>query len=149
MTGRQAILEKFQARLAQISQANGFATDGGQTLFLGETPELGEGDPDSAIAIVVGDDTTPFVGEHVQIKLAVLIQAIVKVDVSEPWVLVEQLLGDIKRAIETADRTLDGLLKRQRIERGPTRTIERPIGSAIAGVSVTYTVPYAEQWGNP
>src|SRR5574341_1196761 len=124
---RQQILEAFLTLVQVIRTANGFATDAGLTVFLGETPTLGPDDPDTAIAIVVGEEAPTYQGENVFIALPVGIQALAKPDLDQPWLAAEAVLGDIKKAVELADRTLGGLVRRH-IQRDVTRTMERRTG---------------------
>ena len=65
-----------------------------------------------------------------------------------PWILIEAMLGDVKRAMELSDRTLGGLVQRQ-IERGATRILPRESGARTVGVMVPYVVPFTERWGAP
>lgn len=147
-TRRRSILEAVKTRLEAIRQDDGYATDAGETVFLGEAPALGPDDPDVAIVILVGEDEPHFQGEHVLLRLPLEIQAVAKADLDEPWLAVEDVLGDIKMAVETTDRTLGGLVKRQ-IERGATVTLEREPGSTYVGATLTYYAPYTERWGHP
>lgn len=117
-------------------------------MFLGETAVLGEDDPEEAIAIVVRDDATPFQGENVTVVLVLECQAIAKANVNQPWLAVERVLVDLKRAIELEDRTLGRLLP-NRLERGPSRTLPREPGSETVGASVAYVARYLERWGEP
>jgi len=147
-TRRRLILEAVRTRLKAITIADGFMTDAGAMVFLNEAPALGPDDPDVAIAILVGEDIQTWQGEHVMLQLPIQIQAIAKADVDAPWLAVEDVLGDIKKAIELEDRTLGGLVKRQ-IERRHTVTLEREPGSTYVGVGITYMAPYTERWGHP
>lgn len=148
MSQRRDILEAVLARLGTILTSNGFATDAGGTLFLGAVPELGPDDPSVAVAIIVGDDAVTFQGENMFIALPLHIAAVAKADLDEPWIAVEDVLSDIKKAIELTDRTLGGLVQRQLL-RGTTRTVPRDPGSLTVGVAVEYRAPYREAWGNP
>lgn len=147
MTTRQAILEELRLRVRTIAIANGFTTDAGGKVFLGEAPQLGEDDPDQAIALVVEDDDVKDSG-FLYVTLPVAVQALAKADLNEPWLAIEAILGDVKRAIELADRTLGGLLKHDLV-RGPTRTLSREPGSTTVGVAITYRCQYLEGWGTP
>ncbi len=146
-TVRQAILAAFLAAVREITIAHGFATDAGDKVFLGETAQLGEDDPDQAIALVVDDDEARSPG-YVFVTLPIVVQALAKADLDEPWLAVEALLGDLKRAIEQTDRTLGGLLKSE-LQRGSTRTLPREPGSTTVGASITYHCEYVEVWGQP
>jgi hypothetical protein len=148
MSRRLSILTAIVARLEQIQIANEFETDAGLRVFLGEAPALGPDDPDQAIAVLVGDDVPTYQGEHVLVALPIQIAAVAKADLDAPWVIVEQLISDIKKAIELEDRTLGGRVKRQ-IKRGSTRTLPRESGSTKVGVTVEYSAPYTELWGAP
>lgn len=145
---RQAILEALRDRLEAITTANGFRTNAGQTVCLGETPALGPDDATVAIAIVVGDDEPRFQGEHVFVSLPIGVQALAQADLDDPYLAIEAVLGDIKEAVELEDRTLGGLVPRS-IDRGSTRTLEREPGSTTVGVELEYSAPYTEVWGAP
>lgn len=147
-TTRELILSAFLVRVGEIRTANGFNTEVGWKVFLGETPVLGPDDPEAALAIVVREDVVPFQGENVLVHLALEFQAIAKADINHAWLMVERVLADIKRAVELPDRTLGKLVPR-RIERGSSRTLPREPGSTVVGAGVTYTAPYVEAWGNP
>ena len=148
MSRRSDILTGFQTRLEAILIAGGFVTDAGENVHLGEAPSLGPDDPDIAVVIIVNEDSVTYQGEQVMVNLPLTLQAIAKADLEEPYLAAEQVLGDIKKAVELADRTLGGLVKRQ-IQRGPTRTLPREPGSTTVGVGITYIVPYTELWGTP
>jgi hypothetical protein len=147
-TRRLAILVALMERVAEITTANGFASDAGHTVLLGEKVEFGESDPEQAVAVVVLSDIPQHVGENVSMVMPVEFQAIAKADIDQPWIAAEQLLGDIKKAVELPDRTLGGLTPRF-IKRGSTRVLPREPGATTVGVGVTYLVPYEEAFGKP
>lgn len=144
---RQQILEAVKARLEAIRVADDFNTDAGDEVQLGEVLDLGPDDPDAAACVVPLDDTTTTQGHKHQVRLPIELQAVVKVDLEEPWVLAEAMLADIKKAFELEDKTLGGLTTE--ITRGATRGLAREPGMTTAGVGVTYTVLYQETWGAP
>lgn len=151
-TYRESVVAEFVTRLQAITIANGFSADLGDSLYVGEVPDLGPDDPAAAVALTIGTDQILGVGEHVRIVLPLQISAVVR---GEPnasvWMKVERILGDIKRAIEVETdptRRLGGLL-RERIERGNTQTLQREGGSTSSGAEIVYFVPMAEQWGHP
>ena len=165
MSKRQQILTEVLTRLAEIATANGFATDAGQLLFVNESPDLGPGDPDAAIAVLVREDVITHQMAKFQIQLPIDLCAIVKVPVAEdgaaatetdpgrphPWAVTEAAIADIKRAMEieeTPPRSLGGLAA-PRFERGTTRPVPRDEGSTSVGAMIRYTVPYLEGWGQP
>jgi hypothetical protein len=147
-SNRRQILEAVRERLQAILRSGGYHTDAGALVFLGEAPNLGPDDPAQAIAILVDDDRVIGVKTQVQIELPVSIAALVRADLDTPWLMVEDVLADIKRAIEVPDRQLGlGRIVTSRIERGTTRTLERQDGTNVVGATVTYTIPYVEVWG--
>lgn len=148
MSNRQELLEAFKTRVSAIAKADGFQTDAGLTVFLGDLPTLGPDDPPEAIAIMVGDDEPRYQGAQILIRLPVLLVALVKAELDEPWAAVEAILADLKTAVELPDRTLGGTVKRQ-IERGVTRTLPREMGSTTIGAAITYWCPYVEVYGAP
>lgn len=148
MSTRQAILQVFLDRVGAIQKANGYATDAGLKIFFGSAAELGDDDPDSAIAILVQDDQTSggALGEDEQTFLPVDLAALAKASGDLAWVEIELVIGDIKRAIETADRSFNGLLART-LFRGRTKVLKRAPGSTTIGAAITYTANYLDQWG--
>lgn len=147
-TRRQVILAALRIRLQAIHVADGYQTDAGDAVVIGEAPQLGPDDSDVAIALMVQDDDIQYQGENVNALLPIEIQAVAKVDLERPWWTAEMVLGDIKRAIEVDDRTLAGVVPR-RIQRGRTRIKDREAGSSTVGIGVTYIAPYLEAWGRP
>lgn len=153
---RRRILEAIKARLEAIVEGDRndrgavFETNLGQAVYLEETPALGPDDANAAIAIVVDEDELLFGNENTLMRLPLQIQALAYAELESPWVVVEMVIADIKRAIELNDRSLDGLAaKNKGIERGETRGLERQDGSLVVGAYVRYWVPYLEGWGTP
>jgi hypothetical protein len=145
---RQLILEAIKTRLEAIEMGDDFLTDAGAAVFLGFEPPFGPDDPDVAIAITVGVDSRQSGQANVQGRLPIQIAAIAKADLTEPWVAVESVLADIKRAVELEDRTLGGLVN-HRLERGDTETLARDAGATTVGCVITYLADYVEGWGTP
>jgi hypothetical protein len=151
---RRLILEAFRDRVSQITIAGGFLTDAGKVVFLGEDPTLGPDDPEEAIALVVEEDEpdiqTPFGpgdGASVQVNLTIGVQALAKADLDAPLIAIENVIADIKKAVELDDRTLGGLIGG--IARRLTRPLDREDGSTVVGASVDYEIVYSEDWGDP
>lgn len=146
---RQQILEAIVTRLAEITAASGdYFTDAGATLFTGEAPALGEGDPPHALAVILGEDTPRIAGPGFLIDGTVDIHAVANPTLDDPWTVIEQLLADVKRAMELPDRRLGGLLAGD-FTRGPARPLTREDRSLTAGVSLTYQLQWKEGWGLP
>lgn|SRR6185295_4965782 len=145
---RQAIVSFALERLGGIQVADGYATDAGSLVFAGAVPVLGPDDPAVALAVVLGTDETAWQGEHVELRLPIRISALAKGVSVDAWLAVEAVVGDIKRALETADRTWGKLVMWQ-ILRGSTETFPQEPGSGQVGATVTYTAHYKERWGHP
>jgi hypothetical protein len=70
----------------------------------------------------------------------------------EPWLLVEDVLADLQRAMELPDiedRTFARLLRSPGMEIGSARTFDRDEASEIVGVSQTYGFPLVRGFGVP
>ena len=147
ITRRSLILSELGTRAAAILVANGYDTDAGLRVFLGVAPELGDADPDYAIAIVPGDEI-PTEDGRISNTFPVAVQAIGKAAAADAWIALELLLGDLKKAIELPDRTLGSVCKGV-IKRGPTRTLERAPGATTIGLEIFYSCPYVDEWGDP
>ena len=150
MSVRSDALTELRTRLATILESGGFNSDAGAVIFIGETPVAGPGDPDASLAIVVGEDSPGFQGEHVVVDLPVDVQVIVKAstDTWGSWLTVEDIIADVKTAIEI-DHDLDGTLIRRGLERGSVTPHDRDSGSEFVGASVRYILKMAETWGAP
>ena len=152
---RRQILEALRARVVLIRKPNGFITNAGNLVLLGEQPALSPNDQDTAIAFIVdqqefSDDV--FQGdegpaEDMASPLQVRIVAIVKADLANPLLAMEDVIHDIKKAVELPDRTLGGLVAG--MLRGTTTAQDREEGSEIVGASQAYIFLYTEVWGNP
>lgn len=143
---RQQILAALLTLAGTVTVENGYATDAGLRVFLGDEVMLGDDDPPSAIAIVVQDSVPSQPTGYIDEPLDVEVQALVKADLEQPYIAAEVLLADIKQAFETADRTLGGLLKGE-MTLGPTRVVPRQPGALTVGVGVTYRTRFLRQWG--
>jgi len=147
-TRRERILEAFVERCRAIETKDGFATDAGWNVSLGAITVLGPDDPDVQIAVAPDDDVVKKEGPGLGIQLPVDIWAVAKANLENPHLAIEAVLGDIKKAVELADRTLGGLVPQQ-IERGTTHVMPREPGSVIVGAAITYLVFYKEAFGDP
>jgi hypothetical protein len=147
-TRRQALGLAILERISAVRTADGFETDLGALVFWGEAVVLGDGDPEIAAAVIFGSDIVSYQGENVLTTLPIEIQVVAKANLDKPWLTIEAALGDVKRAMETADRTLGGLIPRQ-IRRGMTRTLPREPGSEMIGLGLTYLAELLEAWGRP
>ena len=107
-TRRQDIIDEVISRVSAITKTNGFSTNAGRNVYVGEIVKLGENEPDSAIAIVIGNETTVSQRVKVIYDLDIEIQALVKAQLDQPWTLAEVMIGDIKKAVELEDRRLGG-----------------------------------------
>jgi len=173
---RQLALADLKTRLGFITKANGFSSDAGNTIFLGEIKKLGPSDGDSALAIFVGSSEPPDSGRFttgglVRSKVPIHIHAIAKVPRdSSPLEVFEGLLADIKQAVEVEgndplhpegaawkDRYLGVIEGTTPSPATLSRGLERDSetvhfeegGSVITGVTVTYLMFLEEKWGQP
>lgn len=145
---RQAAISELKTRLARISVANGFQTDAGLALFVGERPALGPADPEASLVVLIQEDEPGYQGENVVSTVPVDVQVIVKADITDPWETVEAAVADIKTAVET-DHDLGGTTVQRGLTRGVTRPLERDPGSEYTGVAVGYRLMLGERWGAP
>lgn len=147
---RLQFLRAVKALLSTIRTNADFNTDAGANVFMGETVKLGPSDPTSCLSISVLDDDPQ--NQHVNVAsvMAIEVQAHVKADLNEPILIVEQVIADIKVALEQEDRSLGGIVQKgSGLQRGGTRIIERPEGSEFMGAGIVYRGLLVEKWGNP
>jgi hypothetical protein len=116
------------------------------TLFFGETPLLGEGDADEAIAVIVRRRRAGISRRrHPRHVLPIDVQAIA----GRPRAAVaDRGSGHRRRQARDgdADRGLDGKLIAQ-LTRGRTRALPRDPESTVIGAAVEYRGIYLESWG--
>jgi hypothetical protein len=151
LTTRRQILEALKDRVEGITRGGGYTTNAGHLVTLNEVYNLGanDSDPDVAVAMLVDpDEVKGWQGEYVRLRLPVRFIATARATLVEPWLAAEDVLGDLKEAIEATDRTLAGLV-RQELQRGSTATMQKEPGSTFVGVILTYYADYVERWGNP
>lgn len=150
---REQIIAWVVDALEGISTDNNFRTDAGASLYVGVTPDLSaeseSGDPEAAIALVIGDDDPRQQGGKLQISLPFKVCCLARANSTvDAWQAVEALLADVKEAIEVDDRTLGGLITHG-LTRGSTRTADREPGSKAVGAEIEYMAVYPEAWGEP
>jgi hypothetical protein len=160
---RQAALADLKARLAWITLANGYSTDAGNAIYYGVRLALQDGDPDAFLAVLVADAETEQLGPRLRQRLPIEIHCYAKVtSIDDPMEDVEELIADIKRAVEierdgaNVDRFLgtavDGVpygTLPKGVERGSVRVFPRDEGMTTVGCSVSYTLVFDELWGQP
>jgi hypothetical protein len=150
---RKRILAEIIRRLSMITPDNpDFVTDAGRHVFVEQLPKLGPNDPDAAIVVVSGEQSTRFQALHVMGDWPIEIIAVANAEQhrTEPWLLVEDVVADIQRAMETDDRTFAGTLARHDcFEVGTTRIFGREDGSEVVAVSQTYVFSVKRVWGHP
>lgn len=147
---REQIIDALVARAQAITQYNGFNTDAGESMVIGEELKLGPDDPDSLLFLLIGnDESASWQAGKVFYRIPFRFQVISKAGRVDTWRDVERLLQDVKRAIELADVKLGGLLDHPGLIRLPCRSLEREVGATDVGVELTYLTPLQETWGNP
>ncbi len=146
---RKLILLKIAERLSAIQKVNGYETDAGLHLYHGPV-NLGPDDPQLAIAIAPGPASVTIQQNAKTVLMSVDLHALAKENLDDPLLVVEDLIGDIKRAIEsaeTAQRNLAGLASK--IDAGDVEPLPRQEGSTTVGARVEYRIDYQESWGDP
>jgi len=145
---RRRIADALQARLTAITQANGFVTDAGLELSLGFIPDLGPDDRPSALCLLFEDDTLTYSGEKKAIQLPIEVCAVASTALDNPLATLEDLRGDVLRAIELPDRSFGGLLAPD-LRYETTRSYERRPGDTYIAIGVRFLARYNERWGAP
>lgn len=150
---RRRILEAYKTRLEEITGPNGFNTDAGRHVYVGEIPGLGSDDPPAVIAVVGQLDEWRQQGRAFFVAWPITVWALTKavaaVDVSPAYLAIEDILADIQRAVELDDMTLGGLVYQPIRRMAPRLALPREEGSITVGVGVTYTNDFKEGWGHP
>ncbi len=151
---RQLILTALATLLETITIADGFNTDAGNNVMLGQDVELGDNDPDAAI--LISPLTERFVPNQTKLysEWPLSIKAVVKKfdDLDDSWIAVEQIIEDIQKAVEVADRTLGGLVNwngSHGLILDSITALQREAGSNTVGMEVTYLAKLQRAWGIP
>ena len=151
---RIGALTELKRRLEQITITNGFSTDAGKNVLLGENAKLGPDDPETAIAIVVGSSTEEHLGfsKVIVSRVGLSLQAFAKAapaDGADPFLVAEDVVADIKRAAELEDRTLNGYCSNPGFSRASVTPAKRLEASEYVGAKVDYSLTFEEAWGRP
>lgn len=141
----QRLLATVLDRLETISPANGYETKAGESVFDGEVPDLGEDDPDDAIALIPDDSAVNDTG-YVFLGIPLRVVILTKATQERPTVRREAIMGDVKRAVEI-DRTLGGLVKD--VKRVAENRYVRSSGSDVIAAELVYDAQLVEKWGDP
>lgn len=147
MSRREAITE-FKNRLQTIRTANGFHTDAGAVIAVGEAYQLGPDDPNVALSMVILDEVIlPARGDlKISMHLPIEVIVLVKPDLDDVIGSIEDVIEDVKRAVERGDRQFDGRLDNT-LRRGSIRTLPRESGASTCGATIPYTLPLSEAYG--
>lgn len=165
-TKRSLALLDLKSRLAKITIANVFSSDAGLHIAMGDILQLGPDDAQVGLAVSVGDDTVENRGPRNICTVPVEIAAYVPVDTTDSLIVIEGLIGDIKRAVEIESdqpnsptgrdiflgAIVDGVAvgtTMKGVKRGATKQIPREVGATVIGASVTYELTFNEFWGEP
>ncbi len=146
--GRREAIAEFKRRLQQIEQSNGYLTNVGQVIAVGEAYQLGPDDPPAALAMVILDeDRLPARGDiKISFHLPIEVIVLVKPDLDDVIGSIEDGIQDVKQAIERGDRQFGGILDNT-LRRGIIRTLPRESGSQTCGAIIPYTLPISEAYG--
>lgn len=147
---RGQILQALKDRLTMIQRDAGYQTDAGKYVSLGRARVTGD-DAFPRLSLVTGETQTPAQGKGVQRRLPVTVEGLAKATKDDPLAAVEELLGDIKRALFLpADKTLGGLLSGpEGLEYGEERHIDVEEGGSFVGCQVDAVATYVEKYGEP
>jgi hypothetical protein len=135
-----------------VIQKPAFATDAGKKVYpIGQIPQSGPADPETAIAIIVGDSTEEHQGFSGVIvgRVTVSVQAFARLaqpEMADPFLVAEAIVADIKRAVEK-DRSLEGNCSEPGFNRASVRAARRVEGSEYVGAAVDYALTFEEKWG--
>src|SRR4051812_35872852 len=137
---RKRVLAELVSRLSLVTTVNGYQTDAGLLLDVGVLRHLGPDDPDAAIAVLPLDEVTGSQAGRVVSDWPIEVIAVANASDNRetPWLLVEDVLADIRRAVELPDiddRRFNGLIRHPGIEVGTAKTFGRDSASDIVAVS--------------
>lgn len=149
---RLYILEALARKLEAITITNGFSTDAGLRVVLGQDIDLAESDPDAAIAIVPGAERFASSQTKLYSEWPISIRAVVKADLDQPWLTAEQIIADIETAVEVSDRTLGDLINwngDHGLILDSIASFERAPGSSVVGMEALFIAKIQRSWGDP
>lgn len=150
------IAAKLATRLADITVANGYNTDAGNTVVRGRR-SWGETDLTSNPAISVWiNDATSGQGnrDRMEVAIGIIVEGFFIIDTDNPDDDAEDLLGDIRKALLlSADRYIYDATSSKNLVSSffPTGWVKDlpEDGSKIASVQLRIDAVYPETYGNP
>lgn len=153
---RLRILDAVAALLATILTANGYRTDAGQYVQIGEIRALGPDDVDYTLGVLPQEDivVTGLQAGKIVLGLPINVAGILRLGLTDAGRARELLIADVKQAMESRPAGLMALLKAgfdnpDGLMRGTTETFNRTSGADSLGFQITYVLQYSEAWGDP
>lgn len=147
MSRRREAIRAFKALLTGIKRADGYFTDAGEVIAVGEAYQLGPDDPDVVLAMIVNDEDmlAPQGDVKRAVHLPIDVVVLVRPNLDDVIGSIEDGIEDVRRAVE-ADRTLGGILINT-LRLGRIRTLPRESATATAGAVLPYTLPVSDAYG--
>jgi hypothetical protein len=148
MSTASTLALNIAARLAEITTANGYATDIGLKVLRGRTRL----DPSElpCVVIVEGDDEVQDNTEiRVKLKQRYAFEGHMACDPDHPNDTAHLIIADLKRAIFGGDRSFNGLVRKGGLEYVGRRISTREDGQAIIAASIEIDCEIAEDLTNP
>ena len=143
------IIEAVRQRVEQISPSNGFYTDIGRDIRLDmRTPQIS--DMPVSLVYAGGRTVESTMGCNSRVEMEINVIGYLELT-GEPFLtLGDYIQSDIQRAVELADNSLGGLLRRQYGLTFSDSEIFMPeIGASAVGARVTYSAPHIRITGDP
>ena len=143
------IIDAVAARLADIQVANGYYTDMGLRVILDFRAPQSEELP--AVSVFLGERAAESnLGCDARVEMLINVIGYVAKDGGQAYLLGDEILADIQRAMETEDETLGGLLRFQYGMAYAADEIFMPeVGADAVGARVSYTAPHVRKYGDP
>lgn len=147
----QRILDAVADRLAGIKMGNGYFTDAGQQVVRGRHSLDGSRLPGCA-AYVDARNVATAVERRATVDCTITVEVLGEYGDTEPEVMACRFAADVQTAMESGDRTLDGLLLDQRtlgLAWQSDEFIYPENQDHLVGVRVTYAMPHIRRPGDP
>lgn len=142
------IVNAIATRLADITTANGYNTD--PAIFKGRREFTWNDSSPIRISVWAPEATPPEKNhaERIDVSLVVVVEGFGNADFDDPYVLAQQMIGDIKTAVfGPTDQYLGDLIAGMRWS-GDTAVMPEP-GSKVVSTQTLITVEYPELIGKP
>lgn len=147
MSKLRDITDAIAARLATMTEANGYSSDAGAHIVRGQS-EINADELPACLLYIEQRSTESDIGERARQTVQIVIEVFAAYS-ADPELIAIGLLDDIATVVEDASDTTLGNLLRGPLAWQSDEIIYPTSAGRVVGARVTYQAPHVRRYGNP